>query len=103
MKALGDRREHIRLEVVGALWGTLEVNRPARVVNVSGTGALIASPAPVAVDSTQTVRLTLDGREFTLEARVRHMRQAPDSTDGASYHIGLEFLGDPAALALALG
>ncbi len=104
MKALGDRRGHIRLEVVGALWGTLEVNRPARVVNVSGTGALIASPNPVAVDSTQAVRLTLDGREFTLEARVRHMRRAPESIeDGARYHIGLEFLGAPAALALALG
>jgi len=80
MKALGDRREQIRLEVVGSLWGTLDANRRARVVNVSGTGALIASPVPVALDSTQTVRLTLDGREFTLEARVRHMKQIASPT-----------------------
>ena len=103
MKALGDRREQIRLEVVGSLWGTLDANRRARVVNVSGTGALIASPVPVAIDSTQTVRLTLDGREFTLEARVRHMKQiASPAEDGTQYQIGLEFVGASAALALAL-
>ena len=103
MKALGDRREHIRLEVVGSLWGTLDVDRRARVVNVSGTGALIASPVPAAVDSTQTVRLTLGGREFKLEARVRHMSQvAGPVEDGNQYQIGLEFLGAPAALARAL-
>jgi len=104
MRALGDRREQVRLEVVGTLWGTLEVNRPARVVNVSGSGALIVSATPATIDSTQMVRLTLDGREFKLEARVRHMRHVADgSEDGANYHIGLEFLGAPAALALALG
>jgi hypothetical protein len=103
MKALGDRREHIRLEVVGSLWGTLDVNKRARVVNVSGTGALIASPIPAAVDSTQTVKLTLEGREFTLEARVRHMKEvANPSDDGTQYQIGLEFLGTSPALALAL-
>lgn len=103
MKALGDRREHIRLEVVGSLWGTLDVNKRARVVNVSGTGALIASPIPAAVDSMQTVKLTLDGREFTLEARVRHLKQVANSTEeGTQYQIGLEFLGASPALALAL-
>ncbi len=103
MKALGDRREHIRLEVVGSLWGTLDVNKRARVVNVSGTGALIASPIPAAVDSTQTVKLTLDGREFTLEAKVRHLRQiVQPGEDGTQYQIGLEFLGASPALALAL-
>ena len=103
MRALGDRREHIRLEVVGSLWGTLDVNKRARVVNVSGTGALIASPVPAAIDSTQTVRLTLDGREFTLEARVRHLKQvANPGDDGTRYQIGLEFLGASPALALAL-
>jgi hypothetical protein len=104
MKALGDRREQIRLEVVGSLWGTLDVNRRARVVNVSGAGALIASPVPVAVDSTQTVKLTLEGREFTLTARVRHMKQVDSPTDdGTQYQIGLEFLETSPALSLALG
>lgn len=104
MKALGDRREQIRLEVVGSLWGTLDMNRRARIVNVSGAGALIASPVPVAVDSTQTVKLTLEGREFTLSARVRHMKQVDSSTDdGTQYQIGLEFLEPSPALSLALG
>ena len=44
--ALGDRRSRVRLEVVGALWATLELTEPARVVNISREGALITSPVP---------------------------------------------------------
>jgi hypothetical protein len=104
MKALGDRREQVRLEVVGSLWGTLETNEQARLINISDTGALIESPRPAAVDSRQTVKFMLDGREIILEARVRHMAQvASPGGDRASYQIGLEFLGSSTSLAHALG
>jgi hypothetical protein len=104
MRALGDRREQIRLEVVGSLWGTLETDKRARLVNISDTGALIESPLPAVVDSKQTVRFALDGREITMEARVRHMAQIPRPGGvGTHYHIGLEFLGSPTLRARALG
>jgi len=103
MRRLGDRRGRIRLEVVGSLWGTLEVSRPARVVNISRTGALIASPVPVALDSTQTVKLVIEGHEIKVEARVRHLKRvmSPED-DGAHYRIGLEFLEAPLAVLHAL-
>lgn len=103
MRPLGDRRARIRLEVVGSLWGTLEVSKQARVVNISTSGALIASPVPAALDSTQTVKLVLKGQEIKVDARVRHLKRVVSAGDERShYQIGLEFLEAPAALAHAL-
>lgn len=103
MRPLGDRRARIRLEVVGSLWGTLEVSKQARVVNISTSGALIASPVPAALDSTQTVKLVLKGHEIRVDARVRHLKRVVGVGDEETpYHIGLEFLEAPAALANAL-
>jgi len=100
---MGDRRRRIRLEVVGSLWGAMEVDRPAELVNISLSGALITSPVPTAVDSTQSVRLTIEGHEVTIAARVRHLQRL--STAGESephYRIGLEFLEAPSILVHAL-
>ena len=102
MRPLGDRRRRIRLEVVGSLWGALEIDRPAQLVNLSRTGALIISPIPAAVDSTQSVKLTLEGHEVKLDARVRHLHRMTDQAGEAVYRIGLEFLEAPAVLAHAL-
>ena len=103
MRPLGDRRRRIRLEVVGALWGALEVERQAQLLNISRSGALIMSPVPAAVDSMQSVKLTVEGHEVRLDARVRHMQRLGNSQEGdPQYRIGLEFLEAPAVLVHAL-
>ena len=103
MRPLGDRRHRIRLEVVGSLWGALEIDRPAELVNISRTGALITSPVPAAVDSTQSVRLTIEGHEVKLAARVRHLQRLTGVGEGEpQYRIGLEFLEAPSILVHAL-
>lgn len=102
MRPLGDRRRRIRLEVVGSLWGALEIDRQAQLVNISRTGALIMSPVPAAVDSTQSVTLTVEGHEVQLDARVRHLQRMTDGAGEAVYRIGLEFLEAPVVLAHAL-
>ena len=101
MKPLGDRRRRIRLEVVGSLWGALEIDRQAQLVNISRAGALIVSPVPAAVESIQSVRLTIEGHEVKLDARVRHMQRMEEGA-GPRYRIGLEFLEEPAVLVHAL-
>jgi hypothetical protein len=103
MKPLGDRRSRIRLEVVGLLWGTLEVTTAARIVNISTTGALVASVVPAAVDSTQKMKLTIGGHDIRVEARVRHLQHVDTDEHGPQYRIGLEFLRVPTALQDALG
>jgi hypothetical protein len=97
MTSLGDRRERVRLEVVGALRGSLELSATARVINISQTGALIESPLAMPVDSTQVVHFTVDGEDVPVEARVRHVRQAPHSSK-AEYLVGVEFMFVPVAL-----
>ena len=103
MSSLGDRRRRIRLEIVGSLWGTFEIERQALLLNISRTGALIVSPVAVAVDSTQSLKITVEGHEVKVSARVRHLQRLGDPVEGEpTYRIGLEFLEAPAVLGHAL-
>jgi hypothetical protein len=94
MSALGDRRRRVRHEVVGALWGTLEIQEHANVLNISERGVLLAAPSPREIDAVQSLELDLAGHDVQIEARVRHVRQAP----GGEHLIGFEFLTIPSAL-----
>ena len=103
MRPLGDRRRRIRLEVVGSLWGAIEIERQAQLVNISRGGALITSPVPAAVDSMQSIKLNVEGHEVKVAARVRHLQRLSDVVEGEPrYSIGLEFLEAPAVLTHAL-
>jgi hypothetical protein len=83
------------MEIVGRFWGTLELLETARVVNISTTGALIESPLPVALHSTEAVHLVVDGEEIAVNAQVRHQRQVIRDGEAPQYLIGLEFLSPP--------
>jgi hypothetical protein len=103
MKSFGDRRTSVRLEILGSLWGTLQLAESARVINISPGGAMIMSPSGMALDSTAAVKLTVGGEQVTLHARVKHLRHvAASAEEPAHYLIGLELPGMPAALAQAL-
>jgi hypothetical protein len=54
------------------------------------------------VDSTQSVRLTIEGHEVKLAARVRHLQRLGDTEGEPQYRIGLEFLEAPSILIHAL-
>jgi hypothetical protein len=95
MRPLGDRRAHVRLEVVGALWGTLELSETADVLNISTTGALIESPVPAVPDASQLVILVIDDEELTVETSVRHSKRVVPESDPPQYLIGLEFVSPP--------
>jgi hypothetical protein len=82
---------------LGTLRGTFEVTEPASIVNISHTGVLIQSPLAVAVDSIQSVRLNVLGREAIVDARVRHVER--DYQDGSPFYlVGLEFVSAPNSL-----
>jgi len=91
-----DRRSQPRYDVVGSLWGVLELNEEARVLNISATGTLVDSAFPCAVDSTQPVRLGIEGHDVTVDTRVRHVRPEPASTGSEPrFFLGLEFISPP--------
>ena len=97
MRRVGDRRSAVRLEVVGALWGTLEFHKQARVLDLNQDGALLEYPVPVLPDSVHAVTFEHDGARISLEVRVRHVRPAVNA-DGTVYLAGVEFISVPAAL-----
>ena len=98
MRRVGDRRSAVRLEVVGALWGTLEFHKQARVRDLNHDGALLEYPVPVVPDTLHAVTFEHNGERVSLDVRVRHVRPAvgPDGTP--VYLAGVEFLSVPAAL-----
>jgi len=98
MRRVGDRRSAVRLEVVGALWGTLEFHKQARVLDLNQDGALLEYPVPVLPDSVHNVTLEHNGARVSLEVRVRHVRYSTDAHGSAMYLAGVEFLSIPAAL-----
>ena len=91
-KPLGDRRAHVRFDVVGTMYGLLETTETTRVVNISPRGALVDSPLPAALDSTQLVRFVLDDQPLVVDARVRHLGRISGEEGTPGYLIGLEFV-----------
>jgi hypothetical protein len=90
MRAPGDRRSRVRFEVFGAFWGTFDAGDAVRVYDITPQGALIEAHQPLAVESIQSVCLTLDGQPAIADARVRHLRPAHTHPD--RYLVGVEFL-----------
>ena len=92
---MSDRRGKPRFDVIGSLWGVLELDEEACLRNVSTTGVLLDSPVAMALDSAQTIRLEVDGHDVSVEARVRHVRQQSNGSIERRYVIGLEFIEPP--------
>ena len=98
MRRVGDRRSAVRLEVVGALWGTLEFHKQARVRDLNQDGALLEYPVPVLPDTVHAVTFEHNGQRVSLNVRVRHVRQGITQDGSPVYLAGVEFLSVPAAL-----
>ena len=79
-----DRRVHERFDVLGALWGVLELPETATVIDVSSTGMLIEAGLCPPLNSVHSVRILVD-------TVVRHC--SPGA--GGQMLIGLEFLTAP--------
>jgi len=98
MRRVGDRRQALRLEVVGALWGSLEFQKQARVRDLNHEGALLEYPVPVLPDTVHAVTFEHRGERVSLDVRVRHVRQAAGPDGTMVYLAGVEFVSVPAEL-----
>ena len=88
----------MRLDVVGALWGTLEFQKHVRVRDLNQDGALLEFPFQVLPDTVQAVSFEHNGEPVRLRVRVRHARCANGPAGGVICLAGVEFLSVPAAL-----
>jgi hypothetical protein len=98
MRRVGDRRSSVRLDVVGALWGTLEFQKHVRVRDLNHDGALLEFPFPVLPDTVQAVSFEHQGDQVRLRVRVRHVRRSMGPDGAPTFLAGVEFLSVPAAL-----
>lgn len=73
------------------------------VKDVSSGGCLVESPVALLPDSMHLVTLRCNGRDLTVQIRVRHVRSASAAGPGSVYHIGLEFLALTPAMAEQVG
>ncbi len=96
------RRRHDRFDIVGALWGLLEVGERVRIRNISATGALLESPQKNAVGSTIAMRVMADGRAVTLEGYVRQVRPVDSGQNPGRFLLGVEFLSPPESVIRAI-
>lgn len=88
---LGDRRGDLRFEIIGQLWGSLEVHEQLPLRNLGRGGALVESRQPLTADSIHGVRLLIGNQEDALQVRVRHVTPVQREA-GERYLIGLEFV-----------
>lgn len=98
-RRLGDRRRRPRFEIVGELWGTLDIVTPLPLRNVGRGGALLESRRTLPVDSVHPVMMTSDSGGAGAQVRVRHVNPVPGPAGEEYYLIGLEFLALPASVA----
>ena len=97
-KPTTDRRAHQRFDVLGSLWGVLELPETASIVNASGSGILIeASVCPV-LDSVHETDLFIAHNVLKVETAVRHLHPSAPG----KFLIGLEFLNPAAPVVQAM-
>jgi len=90
---LGDRRAAVRFEIVGELWGTLQVAQTVKVLNLSAGGMLIESPVTLAPGSLYDAHVTIDDRHMVIP--VRATRVTPLMPGSAVCTAAFEFVELP--------
>jgi len=93
--ATKERRRHERFSIYCPLEYKSEDTFPKEssiTLNVSESGALIATKRELPVDSNLILKFTLQDELFFIIGKVRHVRQA-ESED--SYEVGVEFWDKP--------
>ncbi len=95
---LGDRRTALRFEIIGQLWGGLEMVDDLPLHNLAHGGALVEARTPPNPEVFRAVRFGLDGAVHDIPVRICHV--TPSRTiNGDRYLVGLQFV-EPSAAAL---
>ena len=88
---LGDRREHVRFDVTGRLWASVEFHERVIVRNIAPGGALVEARWLGAHDETRAVQIVLRAGWPEMSAITRHVSRLSEEPGDDRYLIGLEF------------
>jgi hypothetical protein len=90
-RRIGDRRVKPRFEIVGDLWGSVEISASLAVVNLGRGGALVESDSPLVAQSVHAVLVAGADESHQVTLRVRHSTPA-DGQGQRRYLTGVEFV-----------
>jgi hypothetical protein len=96
-RRIGDRRGKPRFEIVGDLWGSVDVSASLAIMNLGRGGALLESASPLVPESVHAVLVAAEDESHKVTLRVRH--STPEERGGRRrYLTGVEFVDVTPAL-----
>jgi hypothetical protein len=90
---LGDRRQHLRFEVAGEFWASVDFGERAVLRDIAMDGILIETSLPRLSRAVRGAQIAFPEGGPELSVIVRHVSTATVPTDaGTRYLVGLEFV-----------
>jgi len=90
VEALGSRRRHLRFEITGQLWASLDVSAAITLRDLTTNGALVETPAGGPWSALRIVTLGSHAGALNVTGVVRHVTAA--SFDASRQLVGIEFV-----------
>jgi c-di-GMP-binding flagellar brake protein YcgR len=89
----GDRRQHLRFEVAGELWGSVDFGDRAILRDIAAGGILVETSLPCMSKSIRGAQVAVPEGGPELTVIVRHVSAVtPPAESSARYLVGLEFM-----------
>ena len=89
---MGDRRAHLRFEVLGMLSASLLSTETLRVLNLGASGALVEGALPLPPNAEYRMQLVLETHVSEATVKIRRVTEIGRESGSLRYRIGLEFL-----------
>lgn len=89
---MGDRRAHLRFEVIGMMTASLLSNESLRVLNLGASGALVEGALPLPPNAEYRMQLVLESHVSEATVKIRRVTEVGRDSGAVRYRIGLEFL-----------
>ena len=99
----GDKRDSVRLELPGAVPGSVTILQPTTVHEISHGGMQIETTFPLQLESLHDFRLTLEEASVVVKGRVVHCHVSDVGQELVTYRSGIEFIepSPPVTVAIA--
>ncbi len=89
---LGDRREHLRFDITGQLWASLDFGERVIVRNLTAGGMLVETSLMSAFKPIRAAQVAFEDRTSPITVIVRHVSPVQEAAQNDRYLVGLEFV-----------
>jgi hypothetical protein len=89
---LGDRREHLRFDISGQLWASLDFGERVVVRNMTSGGMLVEASLLSAFKPVRAAQIAFEQRASPITVIVRHVSPVPEAPQANRFLVGLEFV-----------